>query len=281
MKNVILFLSALFLMAAIPTYAQSGTDHLLANLKPIKLSKGNTVHVISPEPIRYVDISSKKVVADIPIENLLRLKIAPDTLNVYPSENELGSITVVGDNFMTQFRAIKSPNDIEIQAPVLYEINPLSTIPLEPLDFNLSRTQMRSLSYGLLSMSDNHPLRKKEQFGIGICLNSIRTIGDFIFLDISFVNKTKLSFRPDQLRFFIEDKKITKATNIQSVEIQPIWQFQPFDLLKKKYRNIYILKKVTFPGSKVLRINLTEKQISGRTVDLKIKYNDILNADSL
>lgn len=281
MKNVILFLSALFLMAAVPTYAQSGTDHLLANLKLIKLSKGNTVHVISPEPIRYVDISSKKVVADIPIENLLRLKIAPDSLNVDPSENELGSITVVGDNFMTQFRAIKSPNDIEIQAPVLYEINPLSTIPLEPLDFNLSRTQMRSLSYGLLSMSDNHPLRKKEQFGIGICLNSIRTIGDFIFLDISFVNKTKLSFRADQLRFFIEDKKITKATNIQSVEIQPIWQFQPFDLLKKKYRNIYILKKVTFPGSKILRINLTEKQISGRTVDLKIKYNDILNADSL
>lgn len=281
MKNVILFLSALFLMAAVPTYAQSGTDHLLANLKLIKLSKGNTVHVISPEPIRYVDISSKKVVADIPIENLLRLKIAPDSLNVDPSENELGSITVVGDNFMTQFRAIKSPNDIEIQAPVLYEINPLSTIPLEPLDFNLSRTQMRSLSYGLLSMSDNHPLRKKEQFGIGICLNSIRTIGDFIFLDISFVNKTKLSFRADQLRFFIEDNKITKATNIQSVEIQPIWQFQPFDLLKKKYRNIYILKKVTFPGSKILRINLTEKQISGRTVDLKIKYNDILNADSL
>lgn len=281
MKKVFLLLLALFLVAVAPTYAQSGTDHLLANLKPIKLSKGNTVHVISPEPIRYVDISSKKVVADIPIENLLRLKIAQDSLNVDPSENELGSITVVGDNFMTQFRAIKSPNDIEIQAPVLYEINPLSTIPLEPLDFNLSRTQMRSLSYGLLSMSDNHPLRKKEQFGIGICLNSIRTIGDFIFLDISFVNKTKLSFRPDQLRFFIEDKKITKATNIQSVEIQPIWQFQPFDLLKKKYRNIYVLKKVTFPGSKVLRINLTERQMSGRTVDLKIKYNDILNADSL
>ena len=281
MRNLFLFLSALFLIATTPVVGQSAGDHLLGDLKPIRLSKGNTVHILSPEPIRYVDISSKKVAADLPMENLLRLKIVPDSLNLDEEGAELGSITLVGENYLTQFRALQSEQCIETGAPVLYQIDPLSIVPLEPAENSLSRSQMRSLSYTLLAQSDNRQLRKEEKFGIGIHLNSIRTIGDFIFLDLSFTNKTKLSFRPDQLRFFIEDKKITKATNVQSVEIEPIWQFGPFDLLKKKNRNIYILKKVTFPGSKILRVSLTEKQMSGRTIDLKIKYQDILNADSL
>lgn len=281
MRNLFLFLSALFLIATTPVVGQSAGDHLLGDLKPIRLSKGNTVHILSPEPIRYVDISSKKVAADLPMENLLRLKIVPDSLNLDGAEAELGSITLVGENYLTQFRALQSEQCIETRSPVLYQIDPLSIVPLEPAENSLSRIQMRSLSYTLLAQSDSRPLRKEEKFGIGIHLNSIRTIGDFIFLDLSFTNKTKLSFRPDQLRFFIEDKKITKATNVQSVEIEPIWQFGPFDLLKKKNRNIYILKKVTFPGSKILRVSLTEKQMSGRTIDLKIKYQDILNADSL
>lgn len=281
MRNLFLFLSALFLIATTPAIGQSAGDHLLGDLKSIKLSKGNTVHILSPEPIKYVDISSKKVAADLPMENLLRLKIVPDSLNLDEAGAELGSITLVGENYLTQFRALQSERCIETRSPVLYQIDPLSIVPLESAENSLSRSQMRSLSYTLLARSDNRALRKEEKFGVGIHLNSIRTIGDFIFLDLSFTNKTKLSFRPDQLRFFIEDKKITKATNVQSVEIEPIWQFQPFDLLKRKNRNIYILKKVTFPGSKILRVSLTEKQMSGRTIDLKIKYQDILNADSL
>src|SRR5690606_40051391 len=113
-----------------------------------------------------------------------------------------------------------------------------------------------------------------------IALNGISTIGDYIFLDVSFTNTSNLSYNVDELRFFIEDKKTTKATNIQTVEIKPLWQYQPLTEFKKRHRNVYVLKKTTFPGSKVLRVTLTEKQISRRTVNLKIKYRDVLGADS-
>ncbi|CDT00927.1 conserved exported hypothetical protein [Sphingobacterium sp. PM2-P1-29] len=279
MKNLFVLLACFGVFLG-PLGAQE-TNGQLINLKTLKLSKKNTVHVISPEPIRYVDISSQKIAGDIPMENVLRLKVKSDSLNKEDLESELGSITVAGDNYMAQFRAVASNDDIELLAPVRYEIAPSDMVPLESSDFMLSRSQMKTLSYHLLSVPNKKPRRKEEKYGIGMYLNSISTIGDFIFLDMSFVNKTNLSFRPDQLRFFIEDKKITKATNVQSVEIDPIWQFHPFDLIKKKNRNIYVLKKITFPGTKVLRINLTEKQISGRTIDLKVRYNDILNANSL
>ena len=49
---------------------------------------------------------------------------------------------------------------------------------------------------------------------------------------------------------------------------------------KYGYRNVVVLKKMTFPNDKVLTIELSEKQISGRTISLNIDYEDVLSADS-
>ncbi|NCC10952.1 MAG: DUF4138 domain-containing protein, partial [Bacteroidia bacterium] len=37
--------------------------------------------------------------------------------------------------------------------------------------------------------------------------------------------------------------------------------------------------KMTFPNDKVLSIEMSEKQISGRTISLSIDYEDVLSAD--
>ena len=41
-----------------------------------------------------------------------------------------------------------------------------------------------------------------------------------------------------------------------------------------------VLRKLTFPNDKVLTVELSEKQISGRTITLSIDYEDLLHADS-
>ena len=46
------------------------------------------------------------------------------------------------------------------------------------------------------------------------------------------------------------------------------------------YRNIVVIRKMTFPNDKVLPIELSEKQISGRNISLNIDYEDVLNADN-
>ena len=46
------------------------------------------------------------------------------------------------------------------------------------------------------------------------------------------------------------------------------------------YRNVIVLKKMTFPNDKVLTIEMSERQISGRTISLSIDYEDVLSADS-
>ena len=40
------------------------------------------------------------------------------------------------------------------------------------------------------------------------------------------------------------------------------------------------MKKLTFPNGKLLTVEMTEKQISGRNISLNIDYEDVLAADS-
>ena len=46
------------------------------------------------------------------------------------------------------------------------------------------------------------------------------------------------------------------------------------------YRNVIAIRKMTFPNDKILTIEISEKQISGRTMKLSIDYEDVLSADS-
>ncbi|WP_166333026.1 conjugative transposon protein TraN [Sphingobacterium chungjuense] len=261
-------------------HSQQATDIQLETLPELSMHRGHTVHILSPEPIRYVDIASHQVSGDLPLENVLRIKLNEDTTQTEYLDYELGTVTIVGDNFLAQYR-LTAPLWIDDKSiPAMLEIKPDHTRPLEISEIGLSRSQMKNLALGLLAKNVLRPLRSKRDYGIGIALNCINTIGDYIFLDVSFTNTSNLSYNVDELRLFIEDKKIAKATNVQVVEIKPLWQYQPLTEFKKRHRNVFVLKKATFPGSKVLRVTLTEKQTSGRTVNLKIKYGDILNADT-
>lgn len=280
MKKHHFLILTLFCFIGYSAHCQQTADARLGGLPELTLYRGHTVHILSPEPIQYVDIASSHVLADLPLENVLRIKLQGDSAQMEQLDYELGAVTIVGDNFMAQYR-LTAPSWTNVRnIPAVLEIRPEHTRPLEVSGVGLSRSQMKSLALGLLTKTVRHPVRSARDYGLGITLNGISAIGDYIFLDVSFTNNSNLSYDVDELRFFIEDKKITKATNVQTVEIKPVWQYQPLGEFKKKHRNVFVLKKATFPGSKVLRVNLAEKQISGRTVNLKIKYRDILKADS-
>lgn len=77
----------------------------------------------------------------------------------------------------------------------------------------------------------------------------------------------------------LTDKKETKATNSQTIELSPVFTLNSSRKFKKNYRNVLVLPKLTFPDEKVLRLEISENQISGRVIVLIIEYEDILHAD--
>ena len=62
--------------------------------------------------------------------------------------------------------------------------------------------------------------------------------------------------------------------------MNPIYQLYHNKVFKKNFRNIYVFKKFTYPNSKVMKIRLLEEQLSGITIEMAVKYSDILNADT-
>ena len=78
----------------------------------------------------------------------------------------------------------------------------------------------------------------------------------------------------------LSDKKLSKATNAQTIELTPALVLERGKTFKHGYRNVVVVKKMTFPNDKLLTIEMTEKQISGRNISLSIDYEDVLSADS-
>ena len=111
-------------------------------------------------------------------------------------------------------------------------------------------------------------------------LNNIYTVGEYFFIDFSVENMTNLRFDIDELRFKLTDKKQHKRTTVQSIELESVFVLDKSRSFQSGYRQVVVLKKMTFPDDKVLSIELSEKQISGRTISISIDYEDVLAADS-
>ncbi|MGJ1261120.1 conjugative transposon protein TraN [Sphingobacterium spiritivorum] len=278
MKALFFILS--LLLAGLHGNAQEKAGTYRQELPDIILDSRSSLHVISPQPIRYVDISTHQVVGDLAEPNVLRLKWIPDTVPSGGSRSaNLGVVTIIGEDFIAQYNLHLFEDAPEAGLATGFDILPQHTRPIHT-SAELTTPELRSHALSMLTRRKPMPIRKASGYGLRVELGSVYTIGDLVLLDITFLNKTNLAYDVDELRFKIEDKKITKATNVQSIEISPIWQLYPHGSFKRSYRNIYVLKKATFPASKVLNVELSEKQISGRTITLKIRYGDILDADT-
>lgn len=278
MKKIIL--AAQFLLCSMTLFAQQAGTFPLSEVPVIGISGSVSLHFISPEKISYVDISSPSLIGDLPEKNILRLKAVPDSIPGLLLGGEAGLVTIVGETFISQFRICFLPSQKSESISSQVEILPQYMRPLDNSQATLSTSEMKANALSILKLRSNKPVSRITEYGISVTVNRVFTLGDCVLLDLNFKNSTNLVFDVDELRFKLEDRKVNKSTNVQSIELKPVFSLYPFERFKKSYRNIYILKKATFPGDKVFNIELSEKQVSGRNLKLSLRYSDILRADT-
>ena len=284
-------LYSLLLFTAQFLTAQTATkEQLSSDLPEIEITEGINLHIISPEPIQYVDLSTLKLTGDLPATNIARIKItdSPESneaekikkQTTFTSGQNIGVITVVGQSFIAQYKAIYR-NSENLNTVTNIHIQPEH---MQPIEFNkmvFSNLELRKFAMDIIQKkSEKNPIREEKNLKLNVQLNNAYVMSDYIFLDMTFKNNSNLSYDIEDLKFSIEDKKIYKATNNQSIEMIPVFQLNPQKHFRKNFRNIYVFKKFTFPNSKVMMIRLIEEQLSGRTIEMKVNYSDILKADT-
>src|SRR5699024_6336631 len=125
--------------------------------------------------------------------------------------------------------------------------------PLEYPKYDLNRTEMQYYSMQVLKEKRNK-IRSKTNSRANLRVNNIFVVGDFFFVDVSVKNKTNIPYSIEDFKFSIQDKKIYKATNNQSINIEPIYKLYSDTEIKRRYRNVFVFRKFTFPNKRYFNI---------------------------
>ena len=241
-----------------------------------------TTHIVMPENIKLVDISTTKIVGNQCTDNIVRIKpyLESDSLQAVGSykDNELlGTITLIGERHIAQYDILytQSPG----MAASIFEVPYNHTQSYINPEVSMPMAEMARYAWAVYSSDRKYNQIVTKAHGMKAVVNNIYAVGDYFFIDYSLQNKTKIPYDIEEIRVKLTDKKETKATNSQTIELSPVFTLNSSRKFKKNYRNVLVLPELTFPDEKVLRLEISENQISGRVIVLTIEYEDILHAD--
>lgn len=259
------------MLIACPAFAQQTYEEM----EQITVNEQVTTVITASEPIRFVDISTEKVAGDQPINNTIRLKPKEGG---HEDGEVLAIVTIVTERYRTQYALLYttrmkeavSDKEIQLMERQAYR-NPAVSLSTEEM-YRFSRLIWTSPAKFRNVSSKQHRMTMR--------LNNVYAVDDYFFIDYSIENRTNIRFDIDEVRIKLTDKKVSKATNSQIIELKPEMTLEQNKSFLHGYRNVMVIKKLTFPNDKVLTIEMSEKQISGRTIILNIDYEDVLSADS-
>ena len=198
--------------------------------------------------------------------------------DVHADGDVLAIVTIVTERYRSQYALIYTTRLQE--AVTDKQILPEERIAYNNPSVSMSTEDMAKYARSIWNSSARIRNVSTKQHRMTMRLNNIYSVGEYFFIDFSIENRTNIRFDIDELRVKLSDKKQSKATNAQMIELAPAFVLDQSQTFKYGYRNVVVLKKMTFPNDKVLSIELSEKQISGRAITLNIDYEDVLYADS-
>lgn len=257
--------------SSLPAVAQQTYEEM----EQLTVNEKVTTVITASEPVSLVDISTDKVIGDRPIDNTVRLK---------PKEGEhndgdiLAIVTIVTERYRSQYALVYTTRMEEAVTDKVIQQN-------EKMAYNNPAVSMSTADMAQFSRKIwNSPARYRNistrKHHMNMRLNNIYAVGEYFFLDFSIENNTNIRFDIDEIRVKLSDKEMSKATNVQTIELTPDFMLEHVKSFRYGYRNVIVIKKMTFPNDKILTIEVSEEQISGRTIQLDIEYEDVLSADT-
>lgn len=265
----------ILLVMAISVTLEIKAQNTYFNMEQLTVNENVSTIITASEAIKLVDISTDSVAGDKPLDNVIRIK--PKS-GYHKDGDILGIVTIITERYRVQYAMVYTSKLQEAVSDK--EVELVERNAFHNPEVSMSTVDM--VSYAMKVW--NSPAKYRSTFTtfnkMKMRLNNIYVVGEYFFIDFSVENKTNLPFDIDELRIKLQDKKQQKSTNVQTIELKPALVLDRSIRFKKGYRNIVVLKKITFPNDKVLTIELSEKQISGRTISMNLDYEDVLAADA-
>lgn len=263
------------LLIGVLTVCGANAQTTYEEMELLTVNEQITTVITATEPIRFVDISTDKVAGDQPISNTIRLK--PKEAG-HADGDVLAIVTIVTERYRVQYALIYTTRLQE--AVTDKEVQMVEQQPFHNPAVSLTTEDMYRFARQIWTSPARYRDVSNRKHRMIMRLNNIYAVGEYFFIDFSVENRTDIRFDIDEIRVKLADKKVSKATNSQIIELKPEMMLEKTKSFLHGYRNVMVVRKMTFPNDKVLTIEMSEKQISGRTISVNIDYEDVLNADS-
>ena len=228
-----------------------------------------TTHIVMPENIKMVDLSTTKIIGNQCADNIVRVKpfVESDSLPSGYREGELmGTLTLIGERHLAQYDVVYTA--VPSRAASIHRVRYAAMDSYINPEVSMPQSEMARYAWAVYGSGRKYNQVVSKAHGMKATVNNIYSVGDYFFIDYSLQNRTKIPYDIAEVRVKLTDKKEVKATNSQTVELTPAYSLNLARKFKKNYRNVLVLDKLTFPDEKVLRIEISENQISGSKIYL-------------
>ncbi|PIF71249.1 conjugative transposon protein TraN [Flavobacterium sp. 2] len=265
-----LFLISL-LLVCVSVHAQSNARETVFyedQYKNLQVGFSKTTSIIFPYSIKSIDKGSAEVLVQKAkgVENILLVKAAKQhffqtNLTVVTSDGKLYVFVLNYDDSCPDLN-FKAENVVAASRDVVFSLEKENQKRIE---------QCASAAY---SKKKKISGLKRSKYQIRLEVNGIFIQQDVLYLRVVFENKSKINYDIDQFRFFIRDKRKSKRTASQEIELAPLYVTSSSSVIpyKSEIIKVYALEKFTIPENKYLTIQMIEKN-GGRHLEVDINNN--------
>lgn len=236
--------------------------------KNLQVGFSKTTSIIFPYTIKSIDKGSAEVLVQKAkgVENILLVKAAKQhfsqtNLTVITSDGKLYVFVLNYDDSCPDLN-FKAENAVAASRDVLFSLE------------NENQKRIEQYASAAYSKKKKISCLKKSKYQIRLEVNGIFIQQDLLYLRVVFENKSKINYDIDQFRFFIRDKRKSKRTASQEIELQPLYATSSSSVIpyKSEIIKVYALEKFTIPENKYLTIQMIEKN-GGRHLEVDINNN--------
>lgn len=265
-----LFLISLLLVCVSVNSQSNGREIVFYEdqYKNLQVGFSKTTSIIFPYTIKSIDKGSAEVLVQKAkgVENILLVKAAKQhffqtNLTVVTSDGKLYVFVLNYDDSCPDLN-FKAENAVAASRDVLFSLE------------NENQKRIEQCASSAYSKKKKISGLKKSKYQIRLEVNGIFIQQNVLYLRVVFENKSKINYDIDQFRFFIRDKRKSKRTASQEIELQPLYATSSSSVIpyKSEIIKVYALEKFTIPENKYLTIQMIEKN-GGRHLEVDINNN--------
>ncbi len=249
----------------------------------LEVSFNKTTNLVFPLSIKSVDRGSQDIIVEkaVGVENILRVKADVKTfeetnLSVITNDGKLYSFLVNYNNNPSYLNvSITNVAPVNITVSVQKEVGP---IPRELMN----EQSLKTYSQKAISQKSNIHWVYDEASRMSLALTGFYVKDNTMFCRLRIGNDSRINCDIDQFRLYIRDKKQSKRTATQEIEILPLYTLGDTSCVKGKSKQTLVIAvpKFTIPDGKYMVIEIMEHN-GGRHLALRVKNRHVVKAKGL